>query len=209
MPIANPIATRPVIHRRNFLYAATAAVGAVGVAATAWPLIDQMNPDAQVRAVGDIIEVNLLDLLPAQQRLVRWHNVPIFVVRRTPAMLDAMWEAAFVAQLFDPDSQKRQRPAYAKNWHRLIDPAFAVLVGLCTECGCIPRYFADASVFNVAGGYVCPCCNLHYDPAGRVYAGIAACNLPVPPYEIIGQSAISIGKNPPDEFFSLDQVERI
>jgi len=209
MPIGNPLPARPVINRRNFLYAATAAVGAAGLVAAAWPLIDQMNPDAQVLAAGDVVEVNLVDLLPAQQRLVRWRRFPIFVVRRTPAMLDAMQERAFVAQLFDRDSQKHQQPAYAKNWHRSIDPAFAVLVGLCTECGCVPRYFADASVFNVAGGYVCPCCNSHYDPAGRAYAGIASCNLPVPPYEMIGQSRILLGRNAQDEFFSLEQVERV
>lgn len=209
MPIAKPAAASPAINRRNFLYATTAAVGAVGFAAAGWPFIDQMNPDARVRAAGDTIELNLADILPAERRLVRWHNVPIFVVRRTPAMLDAMRETAFVDRLFDPHSQKRQQPSYARNWHRSIDPAFAVLVGICTACRCVPRYFADASVLNVAGGYVCPCCNSRYDPAGRAYSGITEYNLPVPPYGTVRHSSILIGRNPSDELFSLESVERI
>jgi ubiquinol-cytochrome c reductase iron-sulfur subunit len=208
MPIASPTSARPPINRRSFLYATTAAVGAAGLAAAIWPFIDQMNPDARLRAAGDIVDADLSDLRPAEQRVLHWHNVPIFVARRTPAMLDAMQAPAFAATLFDPDSQKRQQPAYAKNWHRSTDPAFAVLVGICTECRCVPRYFAEASVLNVAGGYVCPCCNSHYDPAGRAYAGITPYNLPVPPYSI-AKSHILIGKNASDEIFSLDSVERI
>ena len=36
-------------NRRDFIFTATAAVGAVGAGAAAWPLIDQMNPDASVK----------------------------------------------------------------------------------------------------------------------------------------------------------------
>jgi ubiquinol-cytochrome c reductase iron-sulfur subunit len=210
MLIARQIPTHPMINRRNFLYASTAAVGAVGAAAAAWPLIDQMNPDARVRSAGDIIEVNLIDLLPAQQRIVHWHNRPIFVVRRTPAMLDAMRETAFVARLIDADSRTRQQPSYAKNWHRSIDPDYAVLVGVCTYIGCVPTYYEKATSFSIAGGYICACCAAHYDPAGRAHAGTPAqYNLAVPPYSFAGPSKILLGKNPPEEFFSLDQVERI
>src|SRR5262249_39230979 len=38
--------------RRDFLYIATAAVGAVGATATLVPLITQMNPDASTIAAG-------------------------------------------------------------------------------------------------------------------------------------------------------------
>jgi ubiquinol-cytochrome c reductase iron-sulfur subunit len=195
--------------RRSFLYATTAAAGAVGVVAAAWPFIDQMNPDAQIRAAGDVIELNLVDLLPAQQRVVHWHNVPVFVVRRTAAMLEAMREKTFVGRLIDPQSEKQQQPPYARNWHRSIDPAYAVLIGVCTRCGCVPNYFADAALTDLAGGYVCPCCASHYDPAGRAYSGVAQYNLPVPPYEIAGQSRILIGKNTRGEIFSLESLERI
>jgi ubiquinol-cytochrome c reductase iron-sulfur subunit len=212
MPLARHASYRPAINRRGFLYATTAVAGAAGAVAAAWPFIDQMNPDARARAAGDIIDVDLTDLHPAEQRMVHWRHYSVFVVRRTPAMLDAMQDEKFVARLIDPNSQTRQQPSYAKNWHRSVDPAFAVLVGLCTHEGCVATYSADASVLDLAGGYFCPCCNAHYDPAGRVFSGTPAqYNLPVPPYEISRRSriSISIGKNPSGELFSFESIETI
>jgi ubiquinol-cytochrome c reductase iron-sulfur subunit len=209
MPISKPTGDRPALNRRDLLYAATAAVGAVGIAAAAWPLLDQMNPDARVRAAGNTVGVDLDGLQPAERRVVQWQNFPIFVVKRTPAMLAAMQETAFVATLVDAGSAKRQQPVYAKNWHRSIDPAYAVLVGVCTACNCVPSYFAEASALNVAGGYICPCCASHYDPAGRAYSGPAQFNLPVPPYASAGPSKILLGKNAIDDTYSLESVERI
>jgi ubiquinol-cytochrome c reductase iron-sulfur subunit len=200
---------RPVIDRRSFLFTTTAAVGAIGAMAAGWPFIDQMNTDARVHAAAGIIGFDASALGPAEQRQLRWRNFPVFVVRRTPAMLTAMQEPAFVAALRDPDSRMRQQPPYARNWHRSIDPVFAVLVGICTECGCVPRYAAESSAINMAGGYICPCCASHYDPAGRVYSGIAQYNLPVPPHAIDGRSQILLGKNPPGELFAFESIEVI
>jgi len=199
----------PLIHRRSFLFASTAAAGAAGAAAAAWPFFAQMTPDARTRALADFITVDLEALRPAEQRVVRWRNLPVSIVKRTPAMLAAMRQPDFVVKLADPDSLQRQQPPYAQNWHRSIDPAVAVLVGVCTECRCVPIYHADASVFSVAGGFQCPCCASHYDPAGRAYSGIARYNLPVPPFASAGASKIVVGRNPPDESFSFDAIERL
>jgi ubiquinol-cytochrome c reductase iron-sulfur subunit len=197
------------IGRRDFLYTATASVGAVGATVAAWPLIDQMNPDARVRAGRDLLEVDLIGLQPGEQRVVHWH-LPIFVVRRTPAMLQAMQDKTLVARLIDADSQARQQPSYARNWHRSIDPDYAVLVGVCTHIPCVPTYFEKATPFSMVGGYICPCCAAHYDPAGRALAGTPAqFNLAVPPYSFSGSSKILLGKNASDELFSLQSVERI
>lgn len=168
-----------------------------------------MNPDASTVASRDILSVDLVGLKPAEQRIVHWRNVPVFVTRRTSEMLAAMQEQAFVACLVDRQSRKWQQPRYATNWHRSIDPAYAVLVGVCTYCACVPRYFADAALTGIAGGYACPCCAARYDPAGRAYDGIAQYNLPVPPYDIDAQAKILLGKNPGSEFFSLQSVERM
>jgi ubiquinol-cytochrome c reductase iron-sulfur subunit len=202
---------RREINRRSFLYATTTAVGTAGAAMATWPLIDQMNPDARVRAAGDVIEVDLTKLRPAEQRVVRWQNLPISVVRRTPTMLQAMQGKTFVTRLIDADSQARQQPSYAKNWYRSINPDYAVLVGVCTHIRCILTYYEKTSLpFSMAGGYVCPCCAAHYDPAGRAHAGTPAqYNLAVPPYSFTGPSKILLGKNASDEFFSLQSVERI
>lgn len=168
-----------------------------------------MNPDARERAAADFVDIDLATLHPAEQRVLRWRNFPVFAVRRTPAMLAAMQEPDFVGKLVDPASRRRQQPSYATNWHRSIEPTVGVLVGICTACGCVPAYAAAASVLTMPGGYVCPCCASHYDPAGRAYAGIAQYNLPVPPYAVVGRSKVLLGRNPPGELFSFDGIERI
>ena len=195
--------------RRKFLYLLTGSVGAAGIAAALWPFIDHMNPDAAVRAAGDLVRVDLTDLQPAAQRTAFWHGVPIFVAHRTGAMLDAMRDQTFTAQLIDADSKQRQQPPYARNWHRSLDPRYAVLVGVCTACGCVPRFVAEAIPDAVVGGYIYPCCASRYDPAGRASAGRARYNLPVPPYQLDARSRLIVGKNPPGELFTLDAVERI
>jgi ubiquinol-cytochrome c reductase iron-sulfur subunit len=181
-------------NRRTFLYVATGAVAAAGIGATAWPLVGQWSLTANVRA-SDATPIDLKDLHPGEQRTVRRQSLPIFVARRTPAMLTAMQDPAFVAQLVDADSAGSLQPRYAKNWHRSIDPAYSVLIGICTGCACVPEYFAEASALVVTGGYICPCCASHYDSAGRAYSGIARANLPVPPHEIKNNSAVLIGTN--------------
>lgn len=206
---AAPIVATGRASRRTFLYLLTGSVGAAGVAAALWPLFDHMNPDAAVRAANDLLMVDLADLHPGAQRIVFWHRLPIFVTHRTPSMLERMRDTPFTAQLVDPDSKARQQPPYARNAHRSIDPRYAVLVGVCTQCACVPHFVAEAMPDALIGGYICPCCASRYDPAGRAHAGPARYNLPVPPYQVDAHSRLTLGKNPPGELFSLDAVERI
>lgn len=210
MSAANDAGHLPRISRRGLLYATTAAVGALGVAASIWPLVDHLNPDAAVRASGDVIDVDLAGLQPGEPRTVRWHGLPIFVARRTAAATDALRNENLLARLVDAKSEKRQQPAYAANWHRSIDPAVAVLIGVCTYCGCKPQFFAEP-LFpeDVPGGYVCPCCASHFDAAGRPYMGPSQHNLPVPPYDMARASRLVIGRNPSDVSFTLQSIERI
>ncbi len=197
------------IGRRNFLYATTAAMGAGGLAALTWPLIDHLNPDAGVRAAGDVIDLDLAGLAPGERRVVHWHHVPIFLVKRTAGMLQAMQEPQFVGRLVDASSEKPQQPPYAANWHRSIDPGLAVLVGVCTYCACVPQYVTDTFPPDLPGGYVCACCASHFDPAGRAHAGPAQYNLPVPPYEVTAPSRVVIGRNRSGDLFSFESIERI
>ena len=192
--------------RRAFLYGVTAAMGAAGIAAAAWPFVSQMNPDAAARMAGDFVEVDAATLADAELRVVKWRQMPVFVMRRTSMMLAAMREPTLVGKLADPQSVKRQQPDYARNWHRSADPATAVLVGICTYCACVPRFFAEDAA--TADALICPCCAAHYDAAGRAAHGPAQYNLPVPPYVMDG-SRIVIGKNPPGEMFSITSVERV
>ncbi len=73
-------------NRRDFIFTATAAVGAVGAGAAAWPLIDQMNPDASVKALAST-EVDVSSLQPGQSITVLWRGKPVFIKRRTERLV--------------------------------------------------------------------------------------------------------------------------
>jgi ubiquinol-cytochrome c reductase iron-sulfur subunit len=200
--------------RRDFLYIATAAVGAYGVAATLVPLISQMNPDASTLAAGGPVEVDLSKVEPGQQINVRWRDRPIFIVNRPPAMQKILQEKQNLDRLSDPDSQEHQQPPYATNWHRSIKPEFSVLVGICTHLGCIPLFYPTPNASQPApdwlGGYFCPCHGSKYDLAGRVFEGVPApYNLPVPPYRFLNDKTIRIGENPPDVQFEFSSIVQI
>jgi ubiquinol-cytochrome c reductase iron-sulfur subunit len=200
--------------RRDFLFLATAAVGTVGVAATLWPLIDQMNPDASTVAAGQPIDVDLTQLQPGQQIVVVWRSKPVFIVNRPKAALDGLQSPELVARLSDPDSEELQQPPYAVNWHRSIKPEYLVVVGICTHLGCIPKFLPNPSatdpVANWPGGYFCPCHGSRYDLSARVYRGVPApYNLPVPPYHFPSDKTVRVGENPPDATFDFDSVQQV
>ena len=69
-------------NRRDFLFTATAAAGVVGVGAAVWPLVDQMNPDASVKALAST-EVDVSSMQPGQSLTVLWRGKPVFIKRRT------------------------------------------------------------------------------------------------------------------------------
>ena len=108
--------------RRDFLYVATAAVGAFGAVAAAVPLIDQMNPDAATLAAGAPVDVDLSRLQPGQQVAVRWRERPIFILNRPANVLQSLQDAKLIGELADPQSAQLQQPPYARNWHRSIKP---------------------------------------------------------------------------------------
>ena len=197
------------MNRRQLLYGTTAAFAATGVAVAAWPFIAQMNQDAHVRASTDVLDWDVSALREGNQERKKWRGRPISVVRRTTAILAAMQDKTFLSRLLDLDSQRRQQPAYARNWHRSTDPAYAVLVAICTSCGCVPEYVAETSPLARAGDYHCPCCATRYDPAGRVYSGLMRFNLAIPPYDFTKPTLLRIGQNAGGEQYRLESVEAI
>ena len=204
----------PAGTRRDFLFIATATVGAVGAAATLVPLVDQMNPDASTLAAGGPVDLDVSKIDEGQQVMVRWRQRPIFVFRRSKQTLDALQSKQMTGQLADPNSEQLQQPPYAANWHRSLKPEFGVLVGICTHLGCIPLFYPSASattpVSNWLGGYFCPCHGSKYDAAGRVYSGVPApYNLPVPPYRFVSDSKIRIGENPPNATFDFGSIRQM
>ncbi len=198
----------PEPNRRDFLFIATGALAGVGGALTLWPLVDQMEPAANVLAAGAPVTVDISHLEPGQQMTVIWRSKPIFIARRTPANLADLKSSALKAKLSDPNSKAHQQPEYAQNWSRSIKPEFAVLVGICTHLGCIPKFQPNSATLQSSGvGYFCPCHGSKYDIAGHVFKGVPApYNLPVPPYHFASATSLVIGANPPGSTFTLSSV---
>ena len=110
--------------------------------------------------------------------------------------------------------EDRQQPPYAVNPYRSIKPGFAVLVGICTHLGCIPKFFPDPSpndpAANWLGGYFCPCHGSKYDLAGRVFKSVPApYNLPVPPYRFVDDKTLRVGENPPGVNWDFGEILQI
>jgi ubiquinol-cytochrome c reductase iron-sulfur subunit len=206
---AHAVGGEPV--RRDLLKLITMATAAIGTGAVAWAFIDSMNPAEDVIAAGAPIDVDLSKMAPGQQIIILWRGAPMLIVNRPADALKTLQTPALVGRLSDPDSTVMQQPPYAQNWHRSINPEYAVMVGICTHLGCLPSYFPQPSTDNPVpdwpGGYFCPCHGSKYDLAGRVYSGVPApYNLPVPPYHFPSEHALRIGENPPGVTFELSSV---
>ena len=169
------------VTRRDFLYLATGAVGLVGTAAAVWPLVDSMNPSAEVLALSTT-EIDLSPVEVGQSITVIWRGNPVFIRRRTTAEI----EVARAVPLDDlPDPQADEE--------RVQKPEWLILVGVCTHLGCIPLGQKVGDNRGEWDGWFCPCHGSHYDTSGRIRKGPAPKNLVVPPYEFLDDTTILIG----------------
>jgi ubiquinol-cytochrome c reductase iron-sulfur subunit len=216
IPSETSVDTTPVEppSRRNMLYLMTGSVAAVGAAATIWPLIDQMNPDAATIAAAGPVDIDVSQLQEGQRLVTLWAARPVFVVRRPQSALDTLRDPKLISQLRDPNSDNWQQPEYAKNWSRSIKPEFLVLVGICTHLGCVPLFDPQPDPSNPApdwlGGFFCPCHGSKYDLAGRVFQGVPApYNLPVPPYHFADDKTLRVGENPPGQTYDFNSILQV
>jgi ubiquinol-cytochrome c reductase iron-sulfur subunit len=163
--------------RRDFLYYATAGAGAVTAGAAVWPLVNQMNPSADVQALASI-DVDVSGVEPGTQITVKWLGKPVFIRRRSPDEIEAA-RAVELSDLPDQGAENANLAAGsdAADENRTLDAdgEWLVMMGVCTHLGCVP--LGDAGDF---GGWFCPCHGSHYDTAGRIRKGPAPTNLPVP-----------------------------
>ena len=162
--------------RRDFIFTASYTLGAVGVGAAVWPLIDQMNPDASVKALSST-EVNVSEVQPGQSITVLWRSKPVFIKRRTKEEI-AKARQVDLKELKDPE----------KDEDRAKNPEWLVMVGICTHLGCVP--LGNKGDYD---GWFCPCHGSHYDTSGRIRKGPAPTNLEVPKYEFVDSNTIKIG----------------
>jgi ubiquinol-cytochrome c reductase iron-sulfur subunit len=182
--------------RRCFLRRATTAVGGIGLAVSTVPFVTYWLPSTDTEEQGKPIDVDLSKLQPTEQLTVVWRGKPIWLIRRTQAMLDSLPRLNNL--LRDPNSEEDQQPSYAKNISRAIKPEFFVAIGVCTHLGCIPTYRPDVGSISPdwLGGFYCPCHGSLYDLAGRVFKGVPAPkNLVIPPYMYLSDSLVRIGKD--------------
>jgi ubiquinol-cytochrome c reductase iron-sulfur subunit len=165
--------------RRDFLYIATGAVGAIGAAATLVPLIAQMSPDASTVAAGAPVDIDLAPIAEGQIVKVFWRGKPIFISHRTKKEIEEA-RSVNVNSLPDPATdQSRVKPGHDQ---------WLVVIGICTHLGCIPLpHQGDYD------GWFCPCHGSQYDTAGRIRRGPAPANLALPPYAFISDTKIRIG----------------
>ncbi len=179
--------------RRDFLYFATAGAGAVATGAAVWPLVDQMNPSADTRALASIyVDVSSVEV--GTQLTVKWRGKPVFIRRRSPEEIEAARAVTLDdPTLIDPTAQNANKPdADAGDGNRALDEAgeWLVMIGVCTHLGCVPIGNGSGEF----GGWFCPCHGSHYDTAGRIRKGPAPRNLDVPVAKFTDDTTILLGE---------------
>ncbi|NBT98835.1 MAG: ubiquinol-cytochrome c reductase iron-sulfur subunit [Betaproteobacteria bacterium] len=166
---------------RRTALALTAAAGAVGGAAVALPFVLTFQPSERAKAAGAPVEVDIGDLKPGELRRVEWRGKPVWVLRRTPEMLETL--KSTTPKLADPDSKRKDypTPSWAQNEHRSLKPEYLVVVGICSHLGCSPSdKFAAGPQPSLPddwpGGWLCPCHGSTFDYSGPHGKGQASRN---------------------------------
>jgi ubiquinol-cytochrome c reductase iron-sulfur subunit len=181
--------------RRLLIRAASVASGAA-LAAAASPFLESLAPSARARAQGAPVDEDLASLAPGELKTVEWRGKPVWLLRRTPAMLASLERDT--ARLADPASSSSRQPPGCRNVYRSVRPEFFVATALCTHLGCVPTFRPDAGAADLGadwpGGFYCPCHGSKFDLAGRVFKDVPApTNLVIPPYTFVAAAAVRIG----------------
>jgi len=156
-------------------------MGAVGTAVAVWPLIDSMNPAADVRALS-AAEIDLGPIEEGQRVTITWRGKPIYIDHRPQKEI----EAARGVNLDDlPDPQADEDRVQKAEW--------LIVIGICTHLGCLPKGQKVGDPRGEWGGWFCPCHGSHYDTSGRIRKGPAPRNLDVPPYQYLDETLVRIG----------------
>ena len=169
--------------RRDFINIAAVSFAGVGAVAIVLPLINQMNPSADVLAQSTT-EIDLSKILPGQAIKTSFRKQPLFVRNLTPAEIAAA-DAVPLSELRDPQSLEERTKAGKKNW--------LITLGVCTHLGCVPLGAGEGENKGPFGGYFCPCHGSAYDTAARIRKGPAPTNLLVPDYSFNSDTVVTVG----------------
>jgi ubiquinol-cytochrome c reductase iron-sulfur subunit len=171
------------VRRRDFINVAAVSFAGVGVVATVLPLINQMNPPADVLALAST-EVDISKIQPGQAIKTVWRKQPVFVRNLTPQEIQAANRVP-LGELRDPQTLAERTKPGKQNW--------LITLGVCTHLGCVPLGTGEGENRGEFGGYFCPCHGSHYDTAARIRKGPAPLNLTVPDYEFASDTVVRIG----------------
>ena len=168
--------------RRQFLMATATAAGLLGVGACIWPLISSMNPSKDVLSLGST-DIDISRIEKGQAITIMWRGKPVFIKHRTDEEIKTA-QSVPLSELLDPEEDNS----------RATNPAWLVVIGICTHLGCVPSGQKASDNKGTFGGWLCPCHGSEYDSSGRVRKGPAPKNLQIPPYTFVNDGkTIRIG----------------
>lgn len=171
------------VRRRDFINIAAVSFAGVGAVTVVLPLVNQMNPSADVLALSST-EIDISAIQPGQAIKTSWRKQPVFVRNLVPAEI-AEANKVPLSDLRDPQTLGERTKSGKENW--------LITLGVCTHLGCVPLGAAEGEPRGDFGGYFCPCHGSHYDTAARIRKGPAPKNLEVPPYEFTSDTVVTIG----------------
>ena len=171
------------VRRRDFINIAAVSFAGVGAGVMVLPLVNQMNPSADVLAQASI-EVDVSAIAEGQAIKTIFRKQPLFV-RHLTAHEIAEADAVPVASLRDPQTLEERTKEGKRQW--------LITMGVCTHLGCVPLGAGEGEVKGEFGGYFCPCHGSHYDTAARIRKGPAPTNLEVPEYQFTSDTVVKIG----------------
>ncbi|MBV9842071.1 MAG: ubiquinol-cytochrome c reductase iron-sulfur subunit [Sphingomonadaceae bacterium] len=171
------------VRRRDFINIAAVSFAGVGAVATVIPLINQMNPSADVLALAQI-EVDISKIATGSAIKTVWRKQPVFI-RNLTAKEIAEADAVPLSALRDPQTLEERTKPGKKNW--------LITLGVCTHLGCVPLGAGAGENKGPYGGYFCPCHGSQYDTAARIRGGPAPKNLVVPEYAFKSDTTVQIG----------------
>jgi ubiquinol-cytochrome c reductase iron-sulfur subunit len=169
--------------RRDFINIAAVSFAGVGAVAIVLPLINQMNPSADVLAASTT-EVDVSKIAAGQAIKTSFRKQPLFVRNLTPKEI-AEANAVDVGSLRDPQTLAERTKPGKENW--------LITLGVCTHLGCVPLGAGEGENKGPFGGYFCPCHGSAYDTAARIRQGPAPKNLVVPDYNFTSDTTVLVG----------------
>lgn len=175
--------------RRKAITLATAGLATIAGVAAATPFVASMAPSRKTKGEGAPVEVDISVIEPGKLSIVAWRRKPIWLLKRTPQIIEEMKAGA--DDLSDPNSDVSDQPDYCKNDTRSRREDFFVAIGICTHLGCSPAS-------NLPEGFLCACHGSYFDAAGRVKKGSPApTNLAIPEHYFTEDGRLVIGASEP------------